>query len=353
MGFLREHQLLGNDLAVWLTALLVTVAAYTGLRLLLWVVKRRLAKLVGRTATHIDDIVIGALGQTKEVILLVVAVWAGSLTLALPQLPVSIISRVLILSLLLQVGFWATEIITGLVGRYRASRYETDPASVTGLATAAPLLKLVVWTVLLLLGLDNLGVDITALVTGLGIGGIAIALAVQNVLGDLFASFSILTDKPFVLGDFIAVGDFVGTVENIGLKTTRVRSLSGEQVVMSNLDLLTSRLRNYGRMYERRVVFQVGIVYETEREQVRAVPEIIEEIVSVQAHARFDRSHFKEFGNFALVFETVYYVTQPDYNVYMDTQQAINNAILERFAASGIEFAYPTQLLYTAEARSA
>jgi small-conductance mechanosensitive channel len=173
-----------------------------------------------------------------------------------------------------------------------------------------------------------------------------VALAAQNILGDLFASLSIVLDKPFVMGDFIIVGSQMGTVEKVGLKTTRVRALSGEQLIFANTDLLQSRIQNFKRMQERRVVFTIGVLYETPREKLAEIPRIIREIVESQDGTRFDRSHFKEFGDFSLNFETVYYVQVPDYNVYMDVQQAINLAMFERLAAEGIEFAYPTQKLY-------
>ncbi len=199
---------------------------------------------------------------------------------------------------------------------------------------------------ILLLVLDNLGVNITALVAGLGVGGIAVALAMQTILGDLFASLSIVLDKPFVVGDFLIIGDLLGSVEYVGLKTTRLRSLSGEQLVFSNSDLLGSRIRNYGRMYERRVQFNIGVTYQTPRDRLVKIPQIIREAVEQQSDTRFDRSHFKEYGDFSLVFESVYYVMGPDYNKYMDIQQAINLHIHERFEQQGIEFAYPTQTLF-------
>jgi small-conductance mechanosensitive channel len=202
--------------------------------------------------------------------------------------------------------------------------------------------RALVWAVVGLLVLDNLGVDVTALVTGLGIGGVAVALALQNVLSDLFASLSIVLDKPFVVGDFIVVGDSMGSVEHVGLKTTRLRSLSGEQLVVSNSDLLGSRIRNYQRMSERRAVFQLGVTYETPPDKLRAIPAILRAVIEAQSATRFDRSHFKSYGAFSLDFETVYYVLTPDYNRYMDIQEAINLELLRHFTAHGIEFAYPT-----------
>jgi small-conductance mechanosensitive channel len=200
--------------------------------------------------------------------------------------------------------------------------------------------------VVLLVALDNFGVDITALVTGLGIGGIAVALAVQNILGDLFASLSIILDKPFVIGDFIIVDNYMGNIEHIGLKSTRVRSLSGEQLIFSNSDLLKSRIRNYKRMMKRRVVFAVGVVYQTAPEKLKVIPELIKKMIEAQELTEFDRVHFKEFGNFSLNYEAVYWVCSPDYKTYMDIQQAINLAIFEEFKTQGIEFAYPTQTLF-------
>jgi small-conductance mechanosensitive channel len=221
-----------------------------------------------------------------------------------------------------------------------------DAAAATTIGALRFIAKLVLWTAVLLLALDNLGLDITTLVAGLGVGGIAVALALQSVLGDLFASLSIVLDKPFVIGDFIIVGDFLGTVEHIGLKTTRVRSLSGEQLVFSNGDLLSSRIRNYKRMAERRIVFGFGVVYQTPAEQLEAIPGMVREFIESLEKTRFDRAHFKGFGNFSLDFEVVYYVLVPDYNIYMDIQQQINLALYRRFEQDGIEFAYPTQTLY-------
>ena len=206
--------------------------------------------------------------------------------------------------------------------------------------------RVVLWSVIVLMALANLGIDVTALVAGLGVGGIAVALAVQNILGDLFASLTIVLDKPFVLGDFIIVGDYMGTVENVGLKTTRIRSLGGEQLVFGNSDLLSARVRNYKRMNERRIVFKIGVVYGTPHEKVERIPGMIREAVEHQENTRFDRAHFKEYGDSALVFETVYYMLVPDYNAYMDVQEGINLELYRRFQDEGIEFAFPTRTVF-------
>ncbi len=208
--------------------------------------------------------------------------------------------------------------------------------------------KAALWVVFSLLMLQNLGVQVTALITGLGIGGIAIALAVQNVLGDLLASLSIIFDRPFEVGDFVIVGDLMGTVENVGLKTTRMTSLSGEQLVFNNSDLLSSRIRNYKRMRERRILFEIGVIYGTTKEQLEMIPDRVKAAVETQENTRFDRCHFKAFGDSALLFETVYYMLVPDYNAYMDTQQAINLQLYENLTSEGIEFAFPTQTIHVA-----
>ena len=202
-----------------------------------------------------------------------------------------------------------------------------------------------IWTLIVLLALDSLGVNITALVASLGVGGIAIALAAQKILGDLFASLAIVLDKPFVIGDFVVIGEWKGTVERVGLKTTRMRSLSGEQLIFSNGDLLDSRLRNFGRMQERRVMFHVGVTYQTPRQLLERIPDMLRAAVEAQAPVRFDRAHFASYGDFAINFEVVYFVNSAEYNTYMDIQQQVNLSLHTMFEEAGIEFAYPTQTL--------
>jgi small-conductance mechanosensitive channel len=189
-------------------------------------------------------------------------------------------------------------------------------------------------------------VQITPLLASLGIGGLAVALALQNVLSDLFASLSIVLDKPFVIDDFIAVDDLQGTVEHVGLKTTRLRSLSGEQLVFSNSDLLSSRVRNYKRMLERRATFTIGVIYGTPVEALREIPKLIRAAVESQPNTRMDRTHFQKFGDSSLDFETVYFMLVPDYAVFMDVQQEINLYLYEAFQERGLEFAFPTRTLW-------
>ena len=207
-------------------------------------------------------------------------------------------------------------------------------------------IKILIWTVALLLFLDNIGVKITTIVASLGIGGIAIAFAAQAILEDLFSFVTIFFDRPFEIDDFIVVGEQMGTVEHIGIKTTRVRSLSGEQLIFSNKDLTNSRIRNYKRMESRRILFTIGVTYNTPAERLREIPGIIKDIILSVENTTFDRAHFKEFADFSLNFEVVYYVLSQDYNVYMDIHHQINVQLKETFDSLGIEFAFPTQTLY-------
>lgn len=221
-----------------------------------------------------------------------------------------------------------------------------EAASTRTLLRLLPVIKFFLWVLGVIFILDNLGFKVSTVIAGLGIGGIAVALAAQAVLGDLFSYFAILFDKPFEEGDFIIEGEYMGTIEHIGIKTTRIRSLSGEQLVFSNSDLTTARIRNYKRMQRRRVVFRLGVVYQTKQEELKAIPGVIKGIIGSLENTEFDRAHFLSFGDFSLLFEVVYYVLSSDYNVYMDIQQDINFRIREEFENSGIEFAYPTQTLY-------
>jgi len=339
-------EFLGNGSDRWLMAVGAVAATLGVLALIRTVVATRLRAFAGRTSTIWDDGVADLISGTRWLFMLVMSLFAGSLMLSLPETVRRVIFSATMIVLLLQAALWINRLIRFWLSHDMRSRRGRDPSSVATVNAIAFLARLVLWSVALLLVLDNLGFNVTALVAGLGVGGIAIALAVQNILGDLFASLSIVLDKPFAVGDFLIVGEFMGSVEHVGLKTTRLRSLSGEQLIFSNNDLLGSRIRNYGRMYERRVVFKIGVTYQTPRDKLSRIPGIIRQVIEAQENVRFDRSHFQAYGAFSLDFETVFYVTKPDYNVYMDIQQAINLGIHEQFETEGIEFAYPTQTLF-------
>ena len=251
-----------------------------------------------------------------------------------------VVDVTIVVTLWFQAGLWAM-----VAARFALDRRQRatgiDPTTAGSIEIVGFVVGLIVWTMAFLLALDNLGVAIKPLLAGLGIGGIAVALAVQAVLGDLLASVSIAWDKPFVIGDALQIDDLMGTVEHIGVKSTRLRSISGEQIIMSNADVLKSRLRNYGRMRERRVAFQLGVTYDTPPELLRAVASAVRRIIEPQPRVRFERCTLLSAGDSALRFEIVYFVLDPDYQLYVDTQQAVLIGILERFRALGVQFATP------------
>ncbi len=341
-----NYQLYGNSLLSWIIACAVSIAVFFVLRFIRNRIASRLEPLVQKKSLPPLKITLELLRHTKTFFLVMVAIFFGLHALSLPPTLYRAVSILTVLAFLFQMAIWFDWLIYYFVSRYAERAMARDAAAATTAKALGVVLRLILWALILLLALDNMGIDVTALVAGLGIGGVAIALAVQNILGDLFSSFSIVLDKPFLVGDFIIVDDLMGTVEHVGLKTTRLRSLSGEQLIFSNSDLLRARIRNYKRMYERRVVFSFGVVYQTPHEKLSVIPGIVKEVITSQERTRFDRAHFLKFGNFSLDFEVVYYILSPDYNVYMDIQQAINLALCERFAEEGIEFAYPTQTIY-------
>jgi small-conductance mechanosensitive channel len=255
------------------------------------------------------------------------------------------------MALLVQGAIWGDALIDFWLADFR-EEHGAEVDRVTTVGAVSFVFRLMLYALVLILALDNIpGVEVTALVGSLGIGGIAVALAVQSILGDLFASLSIALDKPFVIGDFIEVGNESGTVEQVGLKTTRLRRLSGEQLVVGNNDLLNSRIRNFGRMGERRVVFTIGVAGETPHDTLKRIPDIMREVIEAQPQVRFARAHFSSIGDSSLNYEVVYYILDPDYDLYMDVQQAINLAIVQRFAQEGIQIPYPTQTVYVAGQR--
>ena len=341
-----QKSILDNSLLQWMLALFTLPITFLLMWLIIRVLSNRLNILTEKTETRWDDIAVNTIQQTKSLFLLITSVFIASLFIKLPDGTESFLEKLFIISLLVQIGIWISVIARSSLEHFRQQTLKKNPAATTTINVMGFLSRIIIWSVVVLVALDNLGIDVTALVAGLGVGGVAVALAVQNILGDLFASLSIILDKPFVIGDFLVIDDYLGSVEYVGLKTTRIRSLSGEQLIFSNSDLLKSRIRNYGRMFERRVVFSIGVTYETPREKLKHIPEIIRQAVQSQENTRFDRSHFMKYGDYSLQYETVYYVKSPDYNVHMDIQQAIYFMIHEDFEKENISFAYPTQKLY-------
>lgn len=341
-----DYQVFGNPLREWSISVAILVGALTLLLLARRVFRRRLQKLADESGSSFFNIARHVVGQSKGWFLLLIAAYLSLRSIDASDTFDTVFGRLLVIGMLVQFGIWA---VAGL-GRFmllrREQQLKDDAGAVAAMDVVSYLLQISVWTIVFLLALDNLGINITALLAGLGVGGIAVALAAQNIISDLFASLSIVLDRPFVLGDFLNIDNLYGNVEKVGLKTTRVRSLSGEQLVFSNNDLLSSRIRNYGQMSERRIVFSIGVVYGTTYEKLEQIPKMIEDIIIKQDLARFDRAHFQRYGDYSLVFEIVYYVESSDYRLYMDIQQAVNMEVYRRFMEAGIEFAYPTQTLF-------
>ena len=338
-----EWRFYHNPIEAWIAAGAAFVVVGATLFLIRTLLARHLAKVAERTATTADDAVVDLLRRTRIFFIIATAIAAGMLFLDLPERARNI-GRVLgTIALILQIAIWGNGLITFWFRNYAERKAESDLSSRTTIAAFSFVARAILWIMLSLVALNRLGFDVTALITGLGVGGIAIALAVQNVLGDLFGALAIVLDKPFVVGDTISVDTMTGTVEHVGLKTTRLRSVTGEQLIFSNADLLKSRIRNHKRMQERRVLFLVGVTYDTPPDTVGRIPALIREAVESQDRVRFDRSHFISFGDSALNFETVYFVLTADYNAFADINQAVNLAIYRRFAAEQIHFAYPTR----------
>ncbi len=342
---LASESFLGNPLYLWVGC----AVGFIGFLLIL----RMATAWIGAWArsspalrgSKFGALVVSLLSRFSRAFLFAAALFVATSPLDLKEQSDLMLGRFLMLSFLLQSAIWGNTVLRYWLD-YVFSRNGEDAATRNTVGLIGSLANGGMYTLLVLLALNNLGVDITALVAGLGVGGIAVALAAQNILGDLFASLTIVLDRPFAVGDSIKVGDSVGSVEHIGLKTTRLRGDTGEQLIFPNAGLLQNKIQNFRRMEARRVVTVLGLTYETPIEKLESVPSILREIVSLQKDARFERAHFKAYGASSLDFEFVFWIGSSDYNVFMDVQQAVNFQILRRFTAAGIGFAYPTQTVY-------
>lgn len=340
-----SQEFLGNSVKAWLTAIAIFAAIYIGVRIFKYLLIRYLKNLAARTTTQLDDFLIEAVRASVVPMLYFGGAYIAITSLALSEK----VENIMHIAILVILTFYVLRIITSAI-KYAVFSYidkkedaELKKKQVRGILI---IVNVIVWALGVVFLLDNMGRDVTAIIAGLGVGGIAIALAAQTILGDLFSYFVIFFDQPFEIGDFIIVDDKVGTVEYVGVKTTRIRTLNGEILVMSNTDLTNSRLHNYKKMLRRRIVFKIGVVYQTSYEQLEAIPGYIKDIITGVEGLTLDRTHFSGYGDSSLDFETVYYVEDPDYNMYMDKQQQIYLALFKKFTDEGIVFAYPTRTLF-------
>ncbi|NJN01096.1 MAG: mechanosensitive ion channel family protein [Leptolyngbyaceae cyanobacterium SL_1_1] len=340
-----KTEILNNQVSDYLLAIAILLGGVLVINLIKSLFLSRLKRWSNRTATDLDDRLVILIERPVMRLCYVGTFYVSVHNLSLHPIlaqAVEVICIILVTVLGIQ--------LLGSLVEYSIRIYwitrNRDAALEQTLHALVPAVKVVVWAVGIVFLLDNLGFDISAVVAGLGIGGVAIALASQGVLQDLFSYFAILFDSPFELGDFIIVGDLVGTVEHIGIKTTHLRSLGGEQLIIANTDLTSSRIQNFKRMARRRIVFKLSVTYATGAECLTEIPEIVQDIIQNIENVSFDRAHFSHYGDFSLDFEVVYFVESSDYNVYMDAQQQIYLKIKSAFTARAIEFAYPTQLVH-------
>ena len=340
-----EQYFLGNKISDYLVAGIALLVGFFVINIGIRYLIKRIKVYSEKTTTTIDDFLVSVLERLAIPFLYLLAIYISVKSLAFHpyfergmnyfELAVVIIFIARFVIMLVGYGF-----------KTYLAKGGYDVALERSLQGILVVIRILVWGGAIIFFMDNLGFKISAVIAGLGIGGVAVALAAQTILKDLFSYFSIIFDQPFKIGDFIVIGDFMGTIEYIGIKTTRIRSLGGEMLVFSNSDLTDSRVRNYKLMEKRRVVFKIGVVYNTPTEKLKEIPRIIESIIKNVKDALFDRAHFFSYGDFSLIFEIVYYIIGADYNKYMDVQHEINIAIKEEFEKRGIEFAYPTQTLY-------
>jgi small-conductance mechanosensitive channel len=343
---LFDRTYLGNTAWHWLIAAGIVVATFFVLLLLRRLIRSRYTRFVATPRAELMELPLQIASRTTVLFLLIASIFVGLQTLELPPKAARLLLTVFTIASFWQTGLWATTAVLASLERKQRVALAHDRAAASSIGIIGFLARATIWSFVLMLTLDNLGIQIKPLLAGLGIGGIAVALAAQNILGDLFASLSITLDRPFVIGDSLAVDEFNGTVEYIGVKSTRLRSLSGEQIIMPNANLLASRIRNNARMTERRVVYNISIDQQTPVEQLRKIPGQIRALIESYPDVRFDRSHFAKIGATSFDFEAVYIVLTADYGRHMDILQDLNLKLIQAFERDGITFAYPTQRLY-------
>ncbi len=337
---LLETRFYGNDIVAWGFAAFVTVALLATTLVAKWLLLSRLPESRPTHDLHWPAVFRDLVQRTSGLFLIIAAIYAGASLLKLPPASARFLFSTFAVALFIQFALWADRIVTALLVWQFAPRKSKAPMR-NAISVIEVLVRVGIWSVALLLIFENLGFDVTALVAGLGIGGVAVALAAQRVLGDLFSSLAIVLDRPFEVGDVIVFGDQRGTVEKIGIKTTRLRSLTGEQIICANTDLIDSRIHNFKRMAERRVKFALPVVYDTPSATLERLPDMLKEIIERQELTRFERAHLRTLADTAIQFEVVYWVLSPDQNTFMDIQQAINLEVLRMFEREGIDFAVP------------
>jgi small-conductance mechanosensitive channel len=344
--------LLGIPPTEWLIAGIIGVVVWAALWILRDLIASRYKKYSSATNPTLIRLIGYLIGNTQQIFFFAVALDAAKESLMLPDRVLRVVSHAVMVLILIQIGLWA-----GLCVRFYLEMKERERGADRVFSGSLDIIsfvaRMLIWSLLVLVALDNVGVNITALLAGLGVGGVAVALALQNVLGDLFASLSIALDKPFVIGDSLTIDTYVGKVEHIGIKTTRLRSESGEQIILSNADILKSRVRNFGRLSQQRILATIRLGFDTPTDKLKALPRLLEGIVREHSQAQFERCHLKTLGESSFQFELSYFVQQPATNPMLDLQQAVNFRIIDELRRLGLEFAYPAQAVFLDQQRAA
>ena len=335
----------GNTVWQWVLAGGIALVTFSVLLTLRRIVRSQYASMEATPKVELLELPFKVASRTTTFFIFIVPLTAAAQALVLPDKLTTLIVTIFTIAAFWQAGLWATTAILASLERRAKREMEVNRAAVGTLGIIGFIARMTIWSFVLLLTLDNLGIQIQPLLAGLGIGGIAVALAVQNVLGDLLASLAITLDRPFVIGDSLAIDDFSGTVEYIGVKSTRLRSVSGEQIILSNSNLMSSRMRNHSRLRERRVVFTISLSQDTPHAKLERVPAVIRSLIEEHKDIRFDRSHFSKISANSFDIETVYFVTTPNYGRYMDIQQQVYLGLLDALSRDGISLAQPLQTL--------
>ena len=338
---LKNLYLWGNSGYDYLKAVIIFIGLLILLKIFREIILAKLKKIAKKTKTELDDVIIDIFRKIRPPFYLLISLYLAIKSLIIPDIASKVINILFIIVIIYEIVRACEKIIDYL---FKSAGKTDDKTSIP--RTIKPIVKVCIWVLGIILVLGNLGINISSLIAGLGIGGIAIALAIQNILKDVFSSFSILIDKPFEVGDFIKIGNDMGTVEKIGIKTTRIRTPDGQQLIVANNELTDARVQNFKRLEKRRALFNIGVIYETEKGKLEKIPKIIKNIIENEKLTEFDRCNLKEFGEFSINFEISYYVPTQEYKEYLNTVEKINLAIVDAFRKENIEFAYPTHVEY-------
>ena len=341
-----QAQFLNNSISAWITAFIVFFIALIALKLFRKLLLARLKQISQKTKTKLDNIIVASINEINWTFFVLISLYIATTFLKLN----SFIGSFIYYTFLVFITYYAIKVLQELLEFGTEiiikKKVKGDENNIAIVKIISKILKISLWISAILLILSNLGYNISSLVAGLGIGGIAIALALQNILGDIFSSFSIFFDKPFRVGDYIAIGDYKGTVKKIGMKTTRIQSSEGEELIISNNELTKSKLQNYGMMEKRRVSFNIQVDQETSSQKLKQINSILRKIIESQKNTEVDRIHFSEINENHFIYDVVYFVNNKEYKYFMDIQQNINLGIVDQFNQENIQLSHPTQTVY-------